>query len=173
MQSKFAPQCSFGVLLSILSLSIITTPQPLQEASVFFKKRAMLEEEFGRGMQKLAKNTADIYAMNDGKAGCVNPIPVLSRPFRSQPDNLHTGSSFVNAWQTTMKIHEIVAENRLRFASRLNEMSEELANLAKEVDKNRKAVHPNLIYKLLPSFTRLSRPRNLQPGTNVTCRIPK
>ncbi|KAH9987508.1 GTPase activating protein [Russula vinacea] len=116
MQSKFAPPCSFGVLLSILSLSIITTTQPLQEASVFFKKRAMLEEEFGRGMQKLAKNTADIYAMNDGKAG-----------------------SFVNAWQTTMKIHEIVAENRLRFASRLNEMSEELANLAKEVDKNRKA----------------------------------
>jgi len=39
-----------------------------------------------------------------------------------------------------MKIHEIIAENRLRFASRLNEMSEELANLAKEVDKNRKVV---------------------------------
>lgn len=87
-----------------------------REASVFFKKRAMLEEEFGRGMQKLAKNTADVYAMNDGKAG-----------------------SFVNSWQTTMKIHEVLAENRLRFASRLNEMSEELANLAKEVDKNRKA----------------------------------
>jgi hypothetical protein len=38
---------------------------------VFFKKRAVLEEEFGRGMQKLAKNTADLYAMNDGKAGSV------------------------------------------------------------------------------------------------------
>lgn len=38
----------------------------------------MLEEEFGRGMQKLAKNTADMYAMNDGKAGCVSPI--LSTP---------------------------------------------------------------------------------------------
>lgn len=38
---------------------------------MFFKKRAVLEEEFGRGMQKLAKNTADVYAMNDGKAGCV------------------------------------------------------------------------------------------------------
>jgi hypothetical protein len=39
---------------------------------VFFKKRAVLEEEFGRGMQKLAKNTADVYAMNDGKAGSVS-----------------------------------------------------------------------------------------------------
>jgi len=49
---------------------------------VFFKKRAVLEEEFGRGMQKLAKNTADVYAMNDGKAGSVSsflfsPFPCL------------------------------------------------------------------------------------------------
>ena len=39
-----------------------------------------------------------------------------------------------------MKIHEAMAENRLRFAQRLNEMSEELATLVKEVDKNRKQV---------------------------------
>lgn len=39
-----------------------------------------------------------------------------------------------------MRIHEIMAENRIRFAQRLNEMSEELASLAKEVDKNRKQV---------------------------------
>ncbi|KAH9045994.1 RhoGAP-domain-containing protein [Lactarius hengduanensis] len=103
--------CGVPLLLDRIKQSMVSC----REASVFFKKRAVLEEEFGRGMQKLAKNTADVYAMNDGKAG-----------------------SFVNAWQTTMKIHEIIAENRLRFASRLNEMSEELANLAKEVDKNRK-----------------------------------
>lgn len=40
----------------------------------------------------------------------------------------------------TMKIHEAMAENRLRFAQRLNEMSEELATIVKEVDKNRKQV---------------------------------
>jgi hypothetical protein len=51
---------------------------------VFFKKRAMLEEELGRGMQKLARNTADVYAMNDGKAGCVNHI--LSFLDTSSPD---------------------------------------------------------------------------------------
>jgi len=39
-----------------------------------------------------------------------------------------------------MRIHEMMAENRLRFAQRLNEMSDELNNLAKEVDKNRKQV---------------------------------
>lgn len=39
---------------------------------MFFKKRAVLEEEFGRGMQKLAKNASELYAMNDGKAGYVS-----------------------------------------------------------------------------------------------------
>ena len=39
-----------------------------------------------------------------------------------------------------MRIHEMMAENRLRFAQRLNEMSDELSNLVKEVDKNRKQV---------------------------------
>ena len=48
---------------------------------MFVKKRAMLEEEFGRGMKELAKNTADIYAMNDGKVGCVNTILSLLDPF--------------------------------------------------------------------------------------------
>ena len=57
-----------------------------------------------------------------------------------------------------MKIHEIVAENRLSFASRLNEMSEELANLAKEVDKTRKVVYPYLINKSFSSFTSLLYP---------------
>ncbi|KAH9971731.1 GTPase activating protein [Lactifluus volemus] len=104
--------CGIPLLLDRIKQSMVSC----REASAFFKKRAVLEEEFGRGMQKLAKSTADQYAMNDGKAG-----------------------SFVNAWRTTMKIHDIIAENRLRFASRLNEMSEELATLAKEVDKNRKA----------------------------------
>ncbi|KAI0272746.1 GTPase activating protein [Gloeopeniophorella convolvens] len=104
--------CGVPLLLDRIKQSMVSC----REASVFFKKRAALEEEFGKGMQKLAKSTAEVYAMNDGKAG-----------------------SFVSAWQTTMKIHEIIAENRLRFALRLNEMSEELGNLAKEVDKNRKA----------------------------------
>lgn len=39
-----------------------------------------------------------------------------------------------------MKIHEIIGDNRVKFAARLNEMSEELAMLIKEVDKNRKGV---------------------------------
>lgn len=47
-----------------------------------------------------------------------------------------------------MKIHESMAENRIRFAQRLNEMSEDLATLVKEVDKNRKQVGFNLMQEL-------------------------
>lgn len=49
-------------------------------------------------------------------------------------------STFVDAWHGTMKIHEAMAENRIRFSQRLNEMSEELSTLSKEVEKNRKQV---------------------------------
>lgn len=40
-----------------------------QEASAFFKKRAAIEDEYGRNLQKIARTTSETYAMNDGKAG--------------------------------------------------------------------------------------------------------
>ena len=52
-----------------------------------------------------------------------------------------------------MKVHDILAENRIRFAQLLNEMSEDLSNLAKEVDKNRKHVrdiNPVFVYEINP-----------------------
>ncbi|KAI5124260.1 hypothetical protein M0805_005109 [Coniferiporia weirii] len=107
--------CDMDVGVPLLLDRIKQSMVSCREASVFFKKRAALEEEYGRTMQKLSKATSEVYSMNDGKAG-----------------------TFVNAWQSSMKIHETMAENRIRFAQRLNEMSEDLGTLAKEVDKNRK-----------------------------------
>lgn len=103
--------CGVPLLLDRIKQGLVSC----REASVFFKKRAALEEEYGKSLQKLARGTSEVYSMNDGKAG-----------------------SFVTAWQSSMRLHELMAENRIRFAHRLNEMSEELASLAKEVDKNRK-----------------------------------
>ena len=54
--------------------------------------------------------------------------------------------SYVAAWQTTLRVHEMMAENRLRFSQRLNEMSEELSILAKEIERNRKQVGKVQIY---------------------------
>ncbi|KAF9244101.1 Rho GTPase activation protein [Melanogaster broomeanus] len=103
--------CGVPLLLDRIKQSMVSC----REASVFFKKRAVLEEEYGKSLHKLARSTSEVYSMNDGKAG-----------------------SFVHAWQSSMKLHEVMGENRIKFAQRLNEMSDELASLAKEVDKNRK-----------------------------------
>ncbi|PIL25298.1 transporter [Ganoderma sinense ZZ0214-1] len=85
------------------------------EAAAFLKKRAALEDEYGKQMQKLARSSSAEYAAADGKAG-----------------------SFVTAWHASMRTHELMADSRMKFATRLNEMSEELNNLVKEVDKSRK-----------------------------------
>ncbi|KAF8892131.1 Rho GTPase activation protein [Infundibulicybe gibba] len=103
--------CGVPLLLDRIKQSMVSC----REASTFFKKRAVIEDEYGKSLQKLARVTSDTYGMSDGKAG-----------------------SFVGAWQSCMRVHELMAENRLRFSQRLNEMSEELGTLAKEVDKNRK-----------------------------------
>lgn len=47
-------------------------------------------------------------------------------------------SSYVSSWLTFLRTHELVGENRLKFAAQLGEMSDELAVMSKEVDKNRK-----------------------------------
>ncbi|ESK94826.1 gtpase activating protein [Moniliophthora roreri MCA 2997] len=104
--------CGVPLLLDRIKQSMVSC----REASVFFKKRAAIEEEYGKSLQKLARTTSEVYSMNDGKAG-----------------------TFVYAWQTSMRIHDTMGDNHVRFAQRLNEMSEELANIAKEVDKNRKS----------------------------------
>lgn len=77
-----------------------------REASAFFKKRAALEEEYGRSLLKLSKASLESYGSIDGKAG-----------------------SYVSSYHTILSTHEHLAESRLRFAQRLGEMSEELNTL--------------------------------------------
>ncbi|GEM12854.1 rho GTPase-activating protein [Rhodotorula toruloides] len=65
---------------------------------------------------KLAKSSIESYSVGDGKAG-----------------------SYVNSWISILRTHELLGDNRLKFASQLNEMGDELATLGKEVEKSRKA----------------------------------
>ena len=69
-----------------------------------------------------------------------------------------------------MKIHDIMGENRIRFAQKLNEMSDELSNLVKEVDKTRKQVDTIKSYstcRLINSEPLLPRRRTLPHDTSV------
>ncbi|KAF8318676.1 RhoGAP-domain-containing protein [Clavulina sp. PMI_390] len=107
--------CDMDVGVPLLLDRIKQSMTSCREASVFLKKRATLEEEFGKGLQKLARQTSEVYTISDGKAG-----------------------TFVGAWHSAMKLHEVIADNRIKFAARLSEMSDELNMLIKEVEKNRK-----------------------------------
>lgn len=107
-----------------------------QEASVFFKKRAIIEDEYGKQLQKLARTTSEVYALNDGKAGYA-AFHTWVGMFVSNPLSQR---SFVSSWQSSMRVHERMADNRVRFSQRLNEMGDELSTLVKEVEKNRKQV---------------------------------
>ncbi|KAI0709675.1 GTPase activating protein [Cerioporus squamosus] len=112
LRSLCETDCGVPLLLDRIKQSMVSC----REAAAFLKRRAALEDEYGKGLQKLARSTSAEYAQHEGKAG-----------------------SFVNAWQASMRTHEAMADSRTKFALRLNEMSEELNNLVKEVDKNRKA----------------------------------
>ena len=109
-----------------------------QEASVFFKKRAIIEDDYGKQLQKLARTTSEIYALNDGKAG-YDALHTWGLGMLHLTHSL-TKRSFVSSWQSSMRVHERMADNRVRFSQRLNEMGDELSTLVKEVEKNRKQV---------------------------------
>lgn len=48
--------------------------------------------------------------------------------------------TFVTAYNSSLKVQDQISQNRLRFAQRLYEMSEELQTLAREGEKARKTV---------------------------------
>jgi hypothetical protein len=49
-----------------------------------------------------------------------------------------THSTFVDAYHAALRVHDTVAQNRVRFAQRLTEMSDELLALAREGERLRK-----------------------------------
>ncbi|GAA5878041.1 hypothetical protein JCM8547_005603 [Rhodosporidiobolus lusitaniae] len=104
--------CGMPLLLERMKQSMASC----REASTFLKKRAQIEEEYARAMVKLSKSSIESYSVGDGKAG-----------------------SYVSSWLSLLRTHELLGDNRLKFAAQLSEMGDELNVLGKEVEKTRKA----------------------------------
>ncbi|SCV74859.1 BQ2448_7888 [Microbotryum intermedium] len=104
--------CGMPLVLDRMKQSIASS----HEASSFFKKRAQIEEEYAKAMIKLARSSSHAYGVSEGKAG-----------------------TYVKSWISMLRTHELVGDNHLKFAAQLAEMSDELAALGKEIDKNRKS----------------------------------
>ncbi|KAI5454866.1 hypothetical protein NCC49_002145 [Naganishia albida] len=107
--------CDLDCAIPLITERIKQSMTSCRQIAGFFRARAELEERYARGMTELVRGSADSYSRAFCKAG-----------------------SFVEAYNATLKVHDALAQNRLRFAQRLIDMSEELTNLAKEGEKLRK-----------------------------------
>ncbi|OCF32411.1 GTPase activating protein [Kwoniella heveanensis CBS 569] len=112
--------CDLDCALPLLADRIKQSIASCKQVAVFFRSRADIEEKYARSMTELCRTTGDVYARADCKAG-----------------------SFVSAYQGGLKLQEQLAQNRIRFSQRLNEMSDELLSLAREGEKMRKVHKDN------------------------------
>ncbi|GHJ88503.1 hypothetical protein NliqN6_4905 [Naganishia liquefaciens] len=107
--------CDLDCALPLITERIKQSMTSCRQIAAFFRSRAELEDKYARGMNELVRGSADSYSRAFCKAG-----------------------TFVEAFNSTLRVHDTLAQNRLRFAQRLMEMSEELTNLAKEGERLRK-----------------------------------
>ncbi|ORZ25900.1 Rho GTPase activation protein [Absidia repens] len=88
--------------------------QGAKDIAVFLKKRALVEEEYGKQLTKLAQSA--------------------SESFKSHPRS----STFGSAWSSSLKVHENIGEQRIKFASDITEVADDLQLLVKDTEKARK-----------------------------------
>ncbi|KAJ2762957.1 hypothetical protein IWQ57_005673, partial [Coemansia nantahalensis] len=109
-----APQVDLTEIDGGLGMLLERSRQSLgscKEAAVFLRSRARVEEEYGRGLQKVAQQT--LKMMNNGGKSVVGM------------------STQQAAWQRLVEVHETLASNRMKFSITLSEMADYLANYVK------------------------------------------
>src|SRR4051812_30168870 len=97
-------------------------------------------------MMKLAKNLQESHHTNDTKQGLISRIFFFGIFFftlyyYSLLINIHfIIRSYGDSWLSILKIHENIGENRVKLASAIQEISEDVTVLYKDIDKARKNV---------------------------------
>ncbi|ORX89803.1 RhoGAP-domain-containing protein [Basidiobolus meristosporus CBS 931.73] len=108
--------CGLPLLLDKTKLCMLS----YKDLVLFLKKRAMLEEEYGKGMLKLTQQIAKSAEKSDIKVG-----------------------TFGDSWGNFIKYHEAIGENRVKFASTINEVGDNLSAAYKEHEKSRRQLKEN------------------------------
>jgi len=88
-----------------------------KDAITFLKKRAIIEEEYGKAMLKLCQTTLE----NTGK---------------DKIDNKQ--GSYNDSWNQFLELHEKIGNNRLKFAESIGNVTENLFTLLKNTERSRK-----------------------------------
>ncbi|KAI8375018.1 Rho GTPase activation protein [Choanephora cucurbitarum] len=91
--------------------------QVTKDISTFLKKRAFLEESYGRDMVKVAQSTAEAFDKAHPKSG-----------------------TFGDVWISMLKVHEIIGNQRIKFATSISDLAEDLLSLGRNIEKDRKKI---------------------------------
>ncbi|KAI9319011.1 Rho GTPase activation protein [Dichotomocladium elegans] len=91
--------------------------QASKDAMLFLRKRAAIEEEYGRQMAKLAQSMAESFDKAHPRSG-----------------------TYGSAWTSFLKVHETIGEQRQRFSRDITEVADDLQLLVKDTEKGRKLV---------------------------------
>ncbi|KAG5457739.1 MAG: hypothetical protein BJ554DRAFT_2172 [Olpidium bornovanus] len=111
----------FSVLLGRAKLNMAA----MKDVVGFLKRRAHLEEEYGRGMLKLVQSCSSA-ATEEGRA---DP---------GGASGAKGGGSYGEAWAALLRIHEAMGQNRVGFAAQISEIADDLFTAYKGADRSRK-----------------------------------
>ncbi|KAI9207539.1 Rho GTPase activation protein [Polychytrium aggregatum] len=102
-------QDGFGLLMDRIKAGTNST----KEAIGFLKKRAAIEEEYGKALMKLSQGA-------------------LSHKLEGK------GGTYSDSWGDLCRIHENMASIRLDFSQKIAEIAEDLSTLCKDTERSRK-----------------------------------
>lgn len=86
-----------------------------REASAFIKKRAALEEEYAHGLSKVTKSYLSEYSAHEARSG-----------------------TYGASWKGMLRAQEALSENRFRFATKLTNISDDIALLVRDAERQRR-----------------------------------
>ncbi|GAA5810617.1 hypothetical protein MFLAVUS_004040 [Mucor flavus] len=88
-----------------------------KDVAIFLKKRAAIEEEYGKQMSKLVQATTESY------------------------DKLHCKpNTYGTVWTSFLKVHETIGDQRIKFASDIAEVADDVQIMCKDTEKSRKQI---------------------------------
>ncbi|KAK4219010.1 hypothetical protein QBC37DRAFT_166256 [Rhypophila decipiens] len=116
VQEVLSSEIGVSTMLNRLKQSIASA----KEFALFLKKRSILEEEHANGLKKLCRISQDNMLRGEHRSG-----------------------SFAKAYEEMMATHERMAENGTHFAGCLQQMHEDLMELAAIAEKSRKGWKQN------------------------------
>ncbi|KAI8646362.1 Rho GTPase activation protein [Parasitella parasitica] len=91
--------------------------QAAKDVAFFLKKRAIIEEEYGKQMIKLAQSMTESYDKGHSKS-----------------------NTYGTVWTQFLKVHETIGDQRVKFSGDIAEIADDVQIMCKDTEKSRKQV---------------------------------